>query len=104
MPRDSDAENQASASEETPLLDSPEAEGLERKNERKRGPSFYILRVILAIMAAFILGVFIKGCIDGSDYADVGAGALMRTVFLPANFRFIVRSARCAQACPWRRS
>lgn len=75
MPRDSDAENQASASEETPLLDSPGAEGLERKNERKRGPSFYILRVILAIMAAFMLGVFIKGWIDGSDYADVGARA-----------------------------
>jgi hypothetical protein len=75
MPRDSDAENQASASEETPLLDSPEADGLERKNERKRGPSFYILRGILTVMAAFILGVFIKGCIDGSDYADVGARA-----------------------------
>lgn len=75
MSRDSDPEYHTGASEQTPLLDSPEAERLERKNEPKRGPSFYILRVVLAIMVAFILAVFIKGWIDGSDYADVGTGA-----------------------------
>lgn len=67
-------ENQPLIDEESPLLDDHQPDQQLDQNENNPRPaSFYIWRVVWVTLAALILGVFIKGWIDGSDYADVGA-------------------------------
>jgi hypothetical protein len=74
MALDGDTENQAIINEETALLDDHQSDQQLDQNENKhRLASFYIWRVLWAIIAALVLGIFIKGWIDGSGYADVGA-------------------------------
>lgn len=68
---DVDVEEQVGTNEQTPLLSSPSQDELLDREDDKRGrATFYALRILWAIVAALILGVFIKGWIDGSSYAD----------------------------------
>lgn len=73
MASDGDVENQTSVNEQTPLLDSHQSDQqLDRNEDERRHVSFYVWRVFWAIAAALVVGIFVKGWIDGSDYTDVG--------------------------------
>jgi hypothetical protein len=72
MASDGDAENQTSVNEQTPLLDGQADQPLDRNKDEHRHASFYVWRVFGAIAAALVIGIFVKGWIDGSDYVDVG--------------------------------
>lgn len=72
MAHDGDVESPARDDERTPLLgdDQPDQEqDLKSNNSRQIG--WYIWRISLAIVAAFILAVFIKGWIDAGSDVDV---------------------------------
>ena len=72
MASDGDAENQTSVDEQTPLLDGQADQQLDRNKDEHRHASFYVWRVFWVIAAALVIGIFVKGWIDGSDYVDVG--------------------------------
>lgn len=89
MAANGDDEDQAIASEQTPLLDggSQAAQGQtaddderpDPKTEEARGhaASWYLWRIFWAVVAALILAVFIKGWIDAGADGDVRARPLI---------------------------
>jgi hypothetical protein len=71
MAHNDDPENQRSLSEETPLIGEHQPENSGDSTDEPKSElqaSWYIWRVLWALLAALILAVFIKGWIDaGSD-------------------------------------
>lgn len=76
-----DVESQVSHSENTPLLVG-ERSGQPRPEEQesdKRSYQWYLWRMLWALVAAVVLGVFIKGWIDADGDVNVSAAT-----FFPA--------------------
>lgn len=95
MALDGDAENQTILNEETPLLaDRQSDQQLDQNENKHRQASFYIWRVLWAVTATFVCGIFIKGWIDGSDYADVGARTGSLQSFCPTDFVYSLTCKR----------
>lgn len=73
MAINSDAENQPIVDEESPLLVNHQPEQqLDQPENSPKPTSFYVWRIVWVTLAALLIGVFIKGWIEGSDYANVG--------------------------------
>jgi uncharacterized membrane protein YraQ (UPF0718 family) len=72
MVQNGDAENRTADHEETPLLVDQDRDGSQdvdkKEDGEKKNVGWYIWRLFWVLIAAFVLGVFIKGWIDaGSD-------------------------------------
>jgi len=80
MAHDGDPENQTNieSNEQTPLLDDHQSDqdpdqDPDQKGPEKKPASWYIWRIFWAIVAAFVLAVFIKGWVDAGGDVDVGS-------------------------------
>lgn len=76
MALDGDAENPVNVSEHTPLLEANDPDhqpGQDDYRHKHKRAGWYAWRVLWAIVAAFILGIFIKGWIDAGGNTDVGS-------------------------------
>lgn len=82
MAQDGDVEHgtvSPPADEETPLLtDQAPDEQPHQKELEKRKASWYIWRLFWILVAALILGVFIKGWVDAGADVDVRPKIMMR--------------------------
>ena len=66
------AETQINIDEQTPLLDNHQSDQQPDQNDHERKQaSWYVWRILWAIVAAIVLVVFIKGWIDAGSDVDV---------------------------------
>lgn len=86
-----DAENPIITNEHTPLLDANHADLQLGQSEQKHNwATWYIRRIAFAIVAALILGIFVKGWIDAGGNVDVCATSSRGGYNSPTNYCFIV--------------
>lgn len=79
MAQDGDAENQATAHEQTPLLEDhhpldpdQEPDQIDDEPKQTRKVGWYVWRILWVIVAALILAVFITSWIAAGGDVDVG--------------------------------
>lgn len=73
MAPDGDPENAVNINEHTPLLEDPHLDPQsDQSSQKHKRVNRYIWRIFWVIVAALVIGIFVKGWIDAGGDVDVG--------------------------------